>query len=340
MENFNKSTLYVFIFFVIFAANGHARKCKSCITGSWSNPLTWVPSPVPTCGDTVIIQAGHTVSVTKQQDYSGCATPIVVNVYGLLYFTNGNKLRLPCGSYVLVLPGGVVDADQGLANSNLIDICGIVEWNSNTVLNGLACIPVSHPMCSSVLPIELIYFKAETCKFNEVCFNWETASEINNNHYEVERSLDALNFGPVLSLNTKAPDGNSHYTISYTGTDESPINGINYYRLKQVDNDQTISYSKVISVHLVTDKELQFLIFPNFNSGEFTAKITGLKNSENVSVLLRDPSGSIVYKALHHVDETLSKIKVVPPFKLQDGFYFCSFIIGDSEHVVKVVIEN
>lgn len=340
MEIFKKNTLFIFIVFVIFSANGYARKCQCSINGNWSNASTWTPAGVPVCGDTVIVPAGFTVYVAKQQDYSTCTTPMVVYVYGLLYFTNGNKLRLSCDSYVIIYSGGVIDADVGLSNSNLIDICGKVEWNSNTTLEGVACLPPSHPYCASVLPIELTYFKAETCRYDEICFNWETVAEINNHHYEVERSSDAVNFRTVLVLDSKAPDGNSHYQISYTGTDESPVTGINYYRLKQVDFDNSNTYSKIISVHLVVEKELQFLVFPNFNSGEFTAQITGLKKSENISVLLRDPAGSIVYKALHHVDEAFTKIKVVPQFKLHDGIYFCSFIIGNSEHVVKIIVDS
>jgi hypothetical protein len=340
MRNFYKHTLYVFIVFIISASNGYAKKCKSCMTGSWDNPLTWTPSGVPACGDTVIIQAGNIVDVMIQEDYSGCASSMEIYIYGELDFFHGYKLKLSCGSYIIVYPGGVVQADVGLSNSNLIEICSVVEWNSNTILNGLACLPKSHPVCASILPVELTYFKAETCKFTEVCFNWETATEINNDHYEVERSVDGINFGTVLELNSKAPGGNSHYKISYIGIDESPVNGINYYRLKQVNTDHTSTYSKVISVHMLVENELQFLIFPNFNSGEFTAQITGLKKSENISVLLRDPNGSIVYKGLHHVDEGMCKIKIVPEIQLHSDSYYCSFIIGDIEHIVKVIVEN
>lgn len=295
---------------------------------------------MPACGDSVIIQAAHTISVTSQQNYSSCGSPLKVVVYGALNFFNGFKLSLPCGSYIIVTGSGLIMADVGFSNSNYIEICNDVVWNSNTIVSGNACFPLSHPICSSsaVLPIELTYFVAQTCKYNEICFNWETSSEFNNNHFEVERSTNAFDFKVVLSINSKAPNGNSYSKISYSGIDEAPINGINYYRLKQVDNNQVFKYSKIISVHLVEEKELQFLIFPNSNPGEFTAKITGLKNSESVNVILRDQTGSVVYKALHQVDETFTKIKVNPPFKLSSGFYYCSFIIGDSEHVVKVIV--
>lgn len=340
MKIFTTNAFCIFIVFIIFSGSIYSKTCKSCVTGNWNSASTWIPAGVPACGDTVIIQAGHTVSVTTQQNYSACGPPIILNVYGLLYFYNGSKLRLSCGSYIVVLVGGVVDADVGLSNSNLIEICSNVEWNSNTVLEGYACLPVTHPFCASVLPIELIYFKAETCDFNKICFNWETATEHNNDHFEIERSKNAVDFLKVITLPSKAPDGNSLYKISYKAIDETPLNGVNYYRLKQVDNNQMKTNSKIISVHSVLEHGLQFLIFPNSNSGTFTAQIIGLNKPGNLTVLIRNPAGSIVYKALHHVDEIFSEINVVPDVKLEDGFYYCSFIIEDTEHVMKFIVES
>jgi hypothetical protein len=341
MKIFITNIFYIFIFFIIFSGGIYSKTCKSCcVTGNWNSASTWIPSGVPACGDTVIIQTGHTVSVTTQQNYSTCISSLKIYVYGHLKFFNGSKLRLSCGSYVVVAVGGLVEADVGLSNSNLIEICDVVEWNSNTVLDGYDCIPHSHPVCASVLPIELIYFKAETCDFNKICFNWETATEKNNNHFEIERSKNAVDFWMVITLPSKALGGNSQYKISYKAIDETPLNGVNYYRLKQVDNNQIKTNSKIISVHSVLEKGLQFLIFPNSNSGAFTAQIIGLNKAGNLSIIIRNPSGSILYKALHHVDETFSEINVVPDVKLDDGFYYCSFIIEDTEHVMKFIVES
>lgn len=340
MEIFRRIKLSVFIVFVIFASNMYSRTCKSCATGNWNTASTWMPAGVPVCGDSVVIQSIHTVSVTNQQNFGSCSLPLKISVYGHLKFFNGSRLRLSCGSFAIVYLGGIIDADVGLFSSNLIEICDRVEWNSNAALLGIACLPPAHPFCSSVLPVELTYFKAENCNFNKICFNWETATENNNNHYEIERSKNGIDFRMVVAQDSKALGGNSPYKISYKAFDETPLNGVNYYRLKLVDNDHTSTYSKIISVHSVVDEGLQFVIFPNYNSGAFTAQIMGLSKGLNLSVLLRSTSGSIVYKALHHVDEVFSEIKVVPEFKLMDGFYFCSFIIGDTEHVVKIVVES
>jgi hypothetical protein len=338
-----KNNIYLIICFIIcifFSSTINALTHKSVASGNWNNASTWNSPAVPACGDSVIIQAGHIISLTNQQNYSSCGTPIKIVVYGEMNFFNGSKLSLPCGSYVLVLSGGIIKADVGLSNSNYIQICNNVEWNSNSILTGVACLPDNIPFCMSFLPVELISFLAESCELNKICFNWVSATENNNNHYEVERSSDALNYRIIYATESKAPSGNSHYTLLYSGADNSPLNGISYYRLKQVDNDFTSSYSKVISVHLVLEQGLNFLVFPNPNSGEFTVQITGLKSDENVSVFLRDAEGVIVYKALHHIDANSSILKVVPSYKLIDGFYFCSIIIDNTEYVVRIIVDS
>jgi hypothetical protein len=341
MKNEKINMISAFIICILFFKSSLcALTHKSVASGNWSAASTWNAPAVPACGDSIVIQAGHTISVTNQQNYSGCGTPLKIIVYGELRFFNGSKLSLPCNSYVLVLLGGKVQADVGLSNSNYIEICNNVEWNSNSILNGLACLPASLPICASVLPVEIVGFKAELCNEDNICFNWLTATETNSNYFEVERATDDFNFRVIYAANSKAPAGNSYYTISYSGIDKKPLNGINYYRLKQVDNDHHSNYSKVISVHLALEQGLKFLVFPNPNSGEFTVQITGLKNDENITVFLRDTDGSIVYKAMHHVTADDSLLKVSSPFKLNHGSYFCSFIIDNTEYVVRIIVDN
>jgi hypothetical protein len=341
MKHFRRHMLYALIISAFFAVKTTiAITHKSVSSGNWNTASTWNDPSVPKCGDSIIIQAGHIISLTNQINYTGCTTPLKIIVYGTLSFFNGSKLQLPCNSYIIVMSSGKVQADVGNSNSNYISICDTVQWNSNTILDGIACLPKTYKICAALLPVELVNFEAGVCDYSKICFNWQTVSERNNHHYEVERSSDALGFKMICKVPSKAPGGNSYYSISYSGVDETPNNGINYYRLKQVDNNQSSSFSKVISARLASNDGLQFLIYPNPNSGEFTAQITGLKYDENIQVLLRDSEGAIVYKGLHHVEANSSLLQVVPALKLKDGFYFCSFIIEETEYVVKIIVDG
>ncbi len=126
----------------------------------------------------------------------------------------------------------------------------------------------------SVLPIELLDFN---CSLNGTVVNidWETASEINNDFFTIEKSIDGINFSPIL---TQKGAGNSNQVIQYFDIDKSPWLGINYYRLKQTDFDGTYSYSKIKSVNLTDLKEANISIFPNPAQSKITIQFNSLEN--------------------------------------------------------------
>jgi hypothetical protein len=78
---------------------------------------------------------------------------------------------------------------------------------------------------------------------------WITYSEKNNVHYEVERSNNSSSFNKLGQVASKS--GAAESVRNYTFVDATPLSGINYYRLKMVDNDGKSTYSKVVSVNNV-----------------------------------------------------------------------------------------
>lgn len=97
---------------------------------------------------------------------------------------------------------------------------------------------------TTVLPVSLASFTAKTNKAGKVDLAWTTASEQNNSHFEVTRSTDGASFAKIGEV---AGNGNSNTIKNYSHTDNSPVAGINYYQLKQVDNDGKSALSKVVS---------------------------------------------------------------------------------------------
>ncbi len=94
------------------------------------------------------------------------------------------------------------------------------------------------------LPIRLLRFEGSQVG-QKVRLEWATVQEENNSHFTVERSADAIHFTPI---GTQMGAGNSVELLSYSLFDESPQQGINYYRLKQTDFDGTFTYSYIIAV--------------------------------------------------------------------------------------------
>lgn len=110
------------------------------------------------------------------------------------------------------------------------------------------------------LPIEIVSFEAnlnETEK--EVTLKWVTASETNNSHFELQRSLDGSRFDYLKVIGGQ---GNSNQLQSYSFVDKNPVPGVNYYRLKQVDFDGTHTYSNIVSAQIVT-KSVIASVIPN-----------------------------------------------------------------------------
>lgn len=112
----------------------------------------------------------------------------------------------------------------------------------------------------SPLPIELISFYA-MYQNNVVNIMWETASEINNDYFIVEKSTDAINFIEIDKIYSLANNGNSNSMLNYISIDRDIKSGIIYYRLKQYDLDGTYSYSNIISI--VINQNGIFTIYPN-----------------------------------------------------------------------------
>jgi fibronectin-binding autotransporter adhesin len=145
------------------------------------------------------------------------------------------------------------------------------------------------------LPIELMSF---TTFYNgkSVDVKWVTATEINNDYFTIERSLDGINYEIVAIISSKAISGNSTSSLSYYYEDLNSKPGIYYYRLKQTDYDGKYSYSPVSKVIITCNNEFTFNVFPNPNDGkQISAMIVSDANQE-VKVRVYDMLGQFVFE--------------------------------------------
>ncbi|MEO8068573.1 MAG: hypothetical protein ABI599_12830 [Flavobacteriales bacterium] len=96
----------------------------------------------------------------------------------------------------------------------------------------------------TVLPIQLLHFEADALT-SRVDLRWASASEQDNDHFVVERSADGDAFAPIGAVDAA---GTTTMQTNYLHTDASPLRGMNYYRLKQVDTNGSYTYSSTIAV--------------------------------------------------------------------------------------------
>lgn len=98
------------------------------------------------------------------------------------------------------------------------------------------------PAQSAPVPVELTAFTAVSVK-NKNILSWQTASEKNNSGFEIQRSADKVKFEKIGFV---AGKGTTTEKQNYSFTDVTPLSGVNFYRLKQVDFDGTVNYTNTV----------------------------------------------------------------------------------------------
>ncbi|HSI91775.1 MAG TPA: T9SS type A sorting domain-containing protein, partial [Adhaeribacter sp.] len=147
-------------------------------------------------------------------------------------------------------------SDEGIADLYTGDNAGSLRTASTQSSYGIFTLGSVSSL--NPLPVELTLFKA-TAKTKVVDLTWETASEMNSDRFEVERSSDARNFETIATVNAQ---GNSNTAKRYASVDENPKAGTSYYRLKQIDRDGTFAYSKVVAVQFASAEQV-VRMYPN-----------------------------------------------------------------------------
>nr|WP_295922999.1 T9SS type A sorting domain-containing protein [uncultured Dyadobacter sp.] len=151
-------------------------------------------------------------------------------------------------------PNGKTAADPIIlsTNSSVTDLnppC--TGWTNGFELSG--------NICDGTLPVTLVKFSAERSDSGDAVLEWSTASETNSHHFDIEHSLNAKNWRKIAEV---ASQGESDTLFDYHYTHTAPSGSVNYYRLKQTDQDSTYTYSRIVSVNFESIPKSS-LLYPN-----------------------------------------------------------------------------
>lgn len=186
------------------------------------------------------------------------------------------------------------------------------------------------------LPIELTFFKARAVS-NTVDLTWQTASEINNDYFTLERSRDGHEFTPI---GTVPGAGNTTTKRDYKFTDYSPLNGTAFYRLRQTDYDGTTTTSEIKKVNIAADGMDHPItienVKPNPFSNEFSADYYTDRNGD-VSIEIIDMQGRVHYKGYQSSVEGKNEFSFTDGSRLDNGQYLLRISHSAGVAVSKII---
>jgi len=184
------------------------------------------------------------------------------------------------------------------------------------------------------LPIELVVFNAQKVE-DMVQLNWTTASETNNDYFQVERSNNGIDFKSVLEV---MGAGNSSRKIDYYELDREPLKTTAYYRLKQIDFDGQYSYSSIVVIRPDAGQATAVL-YPNpAKQGRIVRLENKLLAEQNVQLQVVSLTGEMMINKEVLVDEQGQLIVLNSTTKLPSGMYVVAVTSGTERFIEKLVV--
>jgi Domain of unknown function (DUF4082)/Secretion system C-terminal sorting domain len=220
------------------------------------------------------------------------------------------------------------------SNTNTFNLTSITDNNGCVNTGALQTLNVTSVDCST-LPVTLLNLSASP-NGRKVTLHWSTSTEINNSGFDVQRSIDGVNW---TTIGFVAGAGNSSFTKNYTYLDDNLETRRYYYRLNQIDIDGRSKYSAVVSAVIGGKGEYTLgQNYPNPFRDETTIQYT-LPLSGPVSLTLYDISGRSVRVLVNATKEAGTYAVSFNTGNLTRGVYYYRMQAGDFTDVKKLTIQ-
>lgn len=213
------------------------------------------------------------------------------------------------------LVGGNIDA-----STFSVEI--VFSYTAGVVINtGIERIAMEFTTDSSLLPVTWNSFSGVQ-ENNNVKLNWSTGTEVNVSHFEIEHSSNGEDW---KTSGQQAAVGNSTIIQDYSFIHKFATPGVNYYRIKETDFDNTTNYSQIVTVRYNPRKQTpKFWISP-LNENQLTLHSNDL-NDDKFDIVLADRNGQLVQKWPQKMLESGGTQLDTP--QLRSGVYY--LILTDS----------
>ena len=178
---------------------------------------------------------------------------------------------------------------------------------------------------AALLPVELKNIKVSK-KNAAAQLSWQTATENNNSHFDIERSNDGVKFS---KLNAVKGNGTTNVVQDYTFTDDAPLKNINYYRLRQVDFDGKETISKTVSINFDGKGQSKAKVYPTLVKDAVNIE---LAQDTKAELSVRDLTGRVVLTQNTEGGANVS----LNLSSLNSGMYLLSIRSNEDVETVKI----
>ncbi|MFM9910703.1 MAG: T9SS type A sorting domain-containing protein [Chitinophagaceae bacterium] len=342
---------YLAFFTLLFILNSHPVFAQRSIiyavsSGNWADPASWNLKRNPTHNDSIVIPSGKTVTLSGSQ----ALTNSVLRIYGILVIDEassiGNSIDLDIRfetnkstENIIQLMQGTSKIQRGLNNNGSgrirVQVNGIGNWitkyiTGSTIQTGPAIAYNNSTegfvvQLQASLPVILVDFSISNTE-KLVNLKWKSPQENNNESYLVERSNDATIWVKIGDVKAVVY---SYLPQFYTFTDESPTNGINYYRLRILDRDGKFGITQIKAARL-SMIAARSVMYPN----PVVSTATIFINDETASyfnICIYNKTGKMLSHFQVNNDSNLITIDAV---KLPDGDYSVSVVSNSGNRQV------
>ncbi len=177
-----------------------------------------------------------------------------------------------------------------------------------------------------ILPLKMLEFTA-TAINESAMLNWTMSQQANISRYEIEHSTDNSSF---VLIGRRPLNKDGIYNLVHS----SPVNGINYYRIKMIGSDGSVSYSPSRKVNFVVTASLT--VYPNPAQDKVTISFAAMKNKP-VTISLLAADGKVVS---HQSIPVAGVSAVIDVSRFSKGYYFVKVETPDETIVRKITISN
>jgi hypothetical protein len=287
----------------------NAETCNTTLDATFGNDATITPGVYCLPGSAGVLTGNLTLNGQDTPGavfiikIGGALTATAANIilsgstsWSNVFFVIDGALNVDAASLLrgnILANGAISLANSAFINGRLLSTSGAINLINNTITTDEA-----------PLPVTLASFSAKKSETQAAVLTWTTTKETRSDRFEIQHSLNGKLWKVLGFVDTK---GESNILSSYNYTHLTPENGTNLYRLKMVDRDGTLAYSKIEGLGFSIEQKLVF--YPNPVADLLTLNVNDISHIQRIQIYSITGT-NVVYDKTRTSEDLPSKLDV------------------------------